>query len=199
MIDATEALTRLQDGNKRFASGHSTRDSSALQARREELAAVQSPFATVLSCADSRVPVEQVFDQGPGDLFVVRVAGNIAAPSQLGSIEYAASQLGTRLVVVLGHSNCGAVAATLDALRQSQTHPSPNLQAIIEQIRPAVEPLLEADADTPLHDAVVANVREAASALRRDSEILDELAETGDLTIVGAAYSLESGAVTFLE
>lgn len=199
MIDATEALASLRAGNERFTSGQSKLDGSALQARRAELVDGQSPFAIVLSCADSRVPVEQVFDQGPGDLFVVRVAGNIAAPSQLGSIEYAASHLGTRLLVVLGHSQCGAVAATVSLLQQSQTHPSPNLQAIVDRISPAVEPLLEEDPNTPLHDAVVANVRQAVGDLRRDSALLDELAKSGDLTIVGAEYWLDSGAVTFLD
>ena len=118
MILAREALALLQEGNRRFVSDVSNRDPIASRARRLELAGSQEPFATILGCSDSRVPVEIVFDQGLGDLFVIRVAGNIVAPSLIGSVEFAAEQFGTRLVVVLGHTQCGAIATTLQQLLQ---------------------------------------------------------------------------------
>ena len=199
MISAADAIERLREGNRRFATETRNADRSAGRAERVALLTGQAPFAAILSCADSRVPVELVFDQGLGDLFVVRVAGNVVAPTQLGSIEFAATQLGTRLVVVLGHSNCGAVDAALQGLRQEQAHPSPNLRAILDRIQPAVEPLLQQDEATSLHDAVVANVHRSVERLRQDSTILDDLVDSGDLTIIGAEYSMETGRVTFLE
>src|SRR5210317_1200176 len=141
MIPASEALHRLRDGNYRFVNGDANNLKSINQARRAELVDGQNPFAVIVACSDSRVPVELVFDQGLGDLFVIRVAGNVVAPSQIGSVEYAAAQLGTKLVVVLGHSNCGAVDATLQELAQNQEHRSPNLRAIVDRILPAVENL----------------------------------------------------------
>lgn len=199
MISALDAIERLREGNRRFACGDSNPDKSVGHARRTELVAGQNPFAIILACSDSRVPVELVFDQGLGDLFVIRVAGNIVAPSQVGSVEFAAAQLGARLVVVLGHSNCGAVSATLDELRQEAANRSPNLRAIVDRIRPAVEPLLVQNESTPLRDAVVANVHHAVERLRHGSNILEDLVDSGDLTIVGAEYSLEDGQVTFLD
>ena len=171
-------------------------DEALSSARRAELVGGQSPFAVILACSDSRVPVELIFDQGLGDLFVIRVAGNIVAPSQIGSVEFAAAQLGTRLVVVLGHSNCGAVEATLKELAQDQQQRSPNLRAIVDRIRPAVEPLMSDDVS--LHDAVVANVRQSVNQLQNGSKILEQMIETDELAIVGAEYSIESGEVTFL-
>lgn len=195
MISTAEALERLRDGNRRFVAGNSDIEDALSGARRAELVDGQSPFAVVLACSDSRVPVELVFDQGLGELFVIRVAGNIVAPSQVGSVEFAAAQLGTQLVVVLGHSNCGAVDATLKELAQEQETRSPNLRSIVDRIRPAVEAL-----DNPsLHDAVVANVRNSANRLRHGSQILESLIESGELTIVGAEYSIESGEVNFLD
>ena len=195
MISATDALKRLREGNRRFVAGTSEISGALGNARRAELVDGQSPFAVILACSDSRVPVELVFDQGLGELFVIRVAGNIVAPSQVGSVEFAASQLGARLVVVLGHSNCGAVDATLKELAQEQGTRSPNLRSIVDRIRPAVEGL-----DNPsLHDAVVANVRNSANRLQRGSEILEGMVESGELTIVGAEYSIESGEVAFLD
>ena len=144
MISAVDALERLREGNRRFASGRGGRNISGTQANRAELSAGQNPFAIVLACSDSRVPVEMVFDQGLGDLFVIRVAGNVVAPSQVGSVEFAAAQLGTRLVVVLGHSNCGAVDATLKELAADQEVQSPNLRAIVDRIRPAIDSLGDA-------------------------------------------------------
>jgi len=197
MISSAEALERLQAGNRRFVAGESTIDDSLSSARRAELAAGQRPFAIILACSDSRVPVEMVFDQGLGDLFVIRVAGNIVAPSQVGSVEFAAAQLGAKLVVVLGHSNCGAVDATLKELAQEQEHRSPNLRAIVDRIRPAIESLSEQDVS--LQAAVVANVHHSVSRLQHGSLILEQLVESGELTIVGAEYSIESGEVNILD
>jgi carbonic anhydrase len=195
MIPASEALKRLRDGNSRFANGNANNLQSISQARRAELVDGQHPFAVIVACSDSRVPVELLFDQGLGDLFVIRVAGNIVAPSQIGSVEFAAAQLGTRLVLVLGHSNCGAVDATLKELSQQQETRSPNLQSIVNRIRPAVEAL-----DNPsLRDAVVANVRNSVERLRRGSKILETLIKSGDLTVIGAEYSIESGVVDFFD
>mgnify|MGYP001821856713 FL=1 len=193
MIPASEALQRLRDGNYRFAHSEENNLQSINQARRAELVDGQSPFAVIVACSDSRVPVELLFDQGLGDLFVIRVAGNIVAPSQIGSVEFAAAQLGTKLVVVLGHSNCGAVEATLKELSKQQETRSPNLQSIVNRIRPAVELL-----DNPsLHTAVVANVRNSVERLRGRSKLLKTLMESGELTVVGAEYSIESGVVDF--
>jgi len=195
MISAVDALERLREGNRRFVAGATNNDNSISQARRAELVDGQNPFAVVIACSDSRVPVEMLFDQGLGDLFVIRVAGNIVAPSQIGSVEFAAAQLGTRLVVVLGHSNCGAVEATLNELAQKQDLRSPNLRAIVDRIRPAIESLEE----PTVHDAVVANVHRSVDRLQHGSLILERLIEAGELAIVGADYSIESGEVRFLD
>ena len=201
MISAKEALKRLQVGNERFASGSGNLHSLDHEARRSELANGQTPFAIILGCSDSRVPAEIVFDQGVGELFVIRVAGNIVAPSQVGSIEFAAQQFGTRLVVVLGHSTCGAVEATLEELEQPSKDRSPNLRSIVDRIRPSVETLLETNAslgsEELLHHAVRANVRASVSSLQHGSKILEELVEKEELMIVGAEYSLETGIVDF--
>jgi carbonic anhydrase len=199
MITAQEAIERLRNGNRRFVEGKITNADSIDQARRAELVDGQSPFAVVVACSDSRVPVELLFDQGLGDLFVIRVAGNIVAPSQIGSVEYATAQLGTRLVVVLGHSNCGAVDATLKELAQESSLRSPNLRAIVDRIRPAVDPLLQEDGKLELHDAVIANVRHSVDRLQHGSLVLEQLIGAGDVTVVGADYSIASGEVSFLD
>ena len=202
MIAAHEALERLRVGNRRFVSGTRGRDSLASQAHRPELADGQAPFAIILGCADSRVPAEIVFDQGLGDLFVIRVAGNIVAPSQVGSVEFAAAQYGTRLVVVLGHSQCGAILATLEELKRPTESQSRNLRSIVDRIRPSVEPLLAVHRHDPValvRDAVRANVRVSASQLRHGSEVLEELIQGQGLLVVGAEYSLETGVVDFFD
>jgi carbonic anhydrase len=203
VIPATQALERLRAGNGRFVAGVPTLDPRMSSARRTELVAGQRPFAVILGCSDSRVPVEIVFDQGLGDLFVIRVAGNVVAPSQIGSVEFAAEQFGTRLVVVLGHTGCGAVDATLDALCRPHGSTSRHLSSIVERIRPSVAGLLETgvdhDRDALARRAVRANVRVAANALRHGSEVLESLIQTGGLLIVGAEYSLESGRVDFFD
>ena len=156
---------------------------------------MRTPFAIVLACSDSRVPVQLIFDEGPGDLFIIRVAGNVAAPTQIGSIEYAATQLGAQLVVVLGHSGCGAVAAALDSIASDEPLPSANLEAIVEEIRPALEGL----GDVSLDEAVLANVQRSIERLKKGSPILGQLIETRNLAVIAATYSLESGEVAFIE
>lgn len=203
MIFGREALERLQKGNCRFASDVSDREILTSRSRRNELAAGQEPFAVILGCSDSRVPVEIVFDQGLGNLFVIRVAGNIVGPSQIGSVEFAAERFGTRLVVVLGHSRCGAIPATLEELRHPTEGPSRNLRSIIDHIRPSVEALLATelrhDTDALVREAVRANIRTAVEHLRHGSEVLKQLIQEDGLLVVGAEYSLETGIVDFFE
>lgn len=203
MISAREALERLREGNRRFVSGTRSSDALASQTRRSELAAGQEPFAIILGCSDSRVPAEIVFDQGLGDLFVIRVAGNIVAASQIGSVEFAAERFGTRLVVVLGHSQCGAVLATLEELQQPTDNQSRNLRSIVDRVRPSVEALLSTelrhDADALVRHAVRANVRVSASHLQHGSEVLEQLIQKHGLLVVGAEYSLETGVVDFFD
>ncbi len=202
MLTAQEALMRLQEGNKRFVEGQSTYNNNDTR-RRNELVDGQTPFAIILGCSDSRVPAEIVFDQGLGDLFVIRIAGNIVAPSQIGSIEFAVETFQTPLVVVLGHTRCGAVAATLNQIRQPQASRSQHLRSIVERIRPAVEPLSEIRTDLThehlLERAIRSNVRMSVNQLRHGSSFLEEIHDSGSLWIVGAEYSLESGQVDFLE
>ena len=203
MIPAREALALLQEGNKRFVSDISTRDATGGRARRRELAASQEPFAAILGCSDSRVPVEIVFDQGLGDLFVIRVAGNIVAPSQIGSVEFAAEQFGTRLVVVLGHSQCGAIRTTLQQLQRPIENQSRNLHSIVDLIRPSVEALLATELRHDLHAlvgaAVRANIRASVNRLRHGSDIIEQLIQRAGLMVVGAEYSLETGVVDFFD
>jgi carbonic anhydrase len=203
MISAKEALERLREGNRRFASGVAVNDAFSHHARRSALADRQEPFAIVLGCSDSRVPAEIVFDQGLGDLFVIRVAGNIVAPSQVGSVEFAAERFGTPLVVVLGHSRCGAILATLEELARPKQNRSRNIRSIVDRVRPSVETLLTTeffhDRDALVHHAVRANVRVSANHLRRDSEVLEQLIQKGKLLVVGAEYSLETGRVEFFD
>ena len=203
MIPAMDALERLRQGNARFASGRRQRDLPGGAGKRDVLVDGQAPFAVILGCSDSRVPVEIIFDQDLGDLFVIRVAGNIVAPSQVGSVEFAAERFGTRLVVVLGHSSCGAIDATLEELRRPTGSQSRNLRAIVDRIRPAVEelvaPELGANPQTLARHAVRANVRASANHLRRGSELLEQLMQTDGLLVVGAEYSLETGVVDFFD
>jgi carbonic anhydrase len=201
MITAREGLALLREGNYRFVTG--ARDILESRARRRELAKGQEPFAAILGCSDSRVPVEIVFDQGLGDLFVIRVAGNIVAPSLVGSVEFAAEQFGTRLVVVLGHSRCGAIETTLEQLRRPVENQSRNLHSIVEFIRPGIEGLLATDLkndrDKLLHEAVRANIRASVSHLRHGSDIIENLIQNAGLMVVGAEYSLETGVVDFFD
>jgi carbonic anhydrase len=203
MITASDALKRLQEGNKRFVSGVRSVDTLVTQMQRETFVDVQAPFAIILGCSDSRVPAEIVFDQGLGDLFVIRVAGNIVAPSQIGSVEFAAGHFGTPLVVVLGHSMCGAVKATLDDLEHSSDARSSNVLSIVNRIRPVVEPLfrteLRKNPEQLLDACIHANILAAVNHLRHGSQELEHLIQKGDLTIVGAEYSLKTGVVEFFD
>jgi len=200
-VSATEALERLRAGNERFVSGEGVRDAYPSPSRRAEIAETQNPFAIILGCSDSRVPAEIVFDQGLGDLFVIRVAGNIVAPSQVGSVEFAAARFHTRLVVVLGHSDCGAIVATLEELQQPGSSQSRNLRPIVDRNRPSVEEMMKTelrnDLDSVVQHAVRANVDVSVNHLRHGSEILEQLTQTNDLLIVGAEYSLKTGKVEF--
>lgn len=201
MIAANEALQRLREGNARYVSGDIERDARRDPARREQLLAGQDPFAIVVGCADSRVPVELVFDQGLGDLFVVRVAGNVVSQTQLASIEFAAEQLGARLVVVLGHTGCGAMAAAFAAVRSGSEPESDNLRMLVGKIRPAVERAIENGQGcdtTELVDRVSReNIRQSVDVIRNEPGVLRGLADEGRLVVVGAEYSLPTGVVEF--
>lgn len=198
MAVAHEVLERLREGNRRFVSG-----SNQKAEWRAASPQGQAPLAIVLGCSDARVPIEIVFDQGPGDLFVIRVAGNIVAPSLVGSVEFAAARFGTPLVIVLGHSQCGAVLATIDELKQPSKDPSPNLLAIVDRVRPSVEELVAAglnhDAPNFVDEAVKANIRASVRHLRHGSAVLEERNRDHGLVVTGAEYSLETGEVEFLD
>jgi carbonic anhydrase len=201
MLNAREGLARLIGGNRRFAAEESSRDRLGLS-RRAELVGAQEPFAIILGCSDSRVPAEIVFDQGLGDLFVIRVAGNIVAPSQVGSVEFAAARFGTRLVVVLGHSGCGAITAALEDLRRPGPQ-SRDLRSVVDRVRPWVHDVIETRPDAPDADvialAVRANIRASVNHLRHASELLERLVREQGLRVVGAEYSLQTGVVDFFE
>lgn len=201
-MSAQEALDRLREGNRLFASGELSRQTRPSHSR-VAASSQQAPFAIILGCSDSRVPAEIVFGQGLGDLFVIRVAGNVVAPSLVGSVEFAATKFGTRLVVVLGHTECGAVLATLDELQQPVEDQSPNLRSIVDRVRPSVEGLLETelrhDHEALVRQAVRANIGVSVDQLRQGSEILDELIGADGLRVVGAEYSLETGLVEFFD
>jgi carbonic anhydrase len=202
MVSAVEALERLREGNARFASNMGSSGPMISHSQRAALAAGQQPFAIILGCSDSRVPAEIVFDQGLGDLFVIRVAGNIVAPSQVGSVEFAAARYETRLVVVLGHSQCGAIIATLEELQRPTENQSRNLAAIVDRVRPSVEGLLATDLKHDLQALVTqgvrANIRASVDHLRHGSRVLEQLIQNEGLRVVGAEYSLETGRVEFL-
>jgi carbonic anhydrase len=201
MISARAALERLREGNARFAADVSRRVTT--RRRRRELAGGQEPFAIVLGCSDSRVPAEIVFDQGLGDLFVIRVAGNIVAPSQVGSVEFAADRFQTRLVLVLGHSACGAIAATLEQLQRASGEQSAGLRSIVDRIRPALHDVLGSERghcpDALLREAVRANIQHSANQLRHGSELLEHLIQHDGLVVIGAEYSLQTGVVAFFD
>ncbi|MBV6422875.1 MAG: Carbonic anhydrase 2 [Steroidobacteraceae bacterium] len=203
MIDADEALERLRKGNERFVSETLGSEACATPTRRREVAVAQAPFAIILGCSDSRVPAEIIFDQGLGDLFVIRVAGNIVAPSQVDSVEFAAERYGTPLVAVVGHSTCGAILATLEELARPAAEQSRSLRSIVDRVRPSIEPLLATDIARD-HAALVrhsvrANIRASVNQLRRGSQAIEQLIRRGKLRVVGAEYSLQTGIVEFLD
>ena len=201
MVSAREAFKRLREGNLRFAANARGSDAYLSQTRLAELSMGQQPFAIILGCSDSRVPAEIVFDQGLGDLFVIRVAGNIVAPSQVGSVEFAAERYGTRLVLVLGHSQCGAILATLEELHRPAENQSHNLRSIVDRVRPSVEGLLhlQLDEDALVKNAVRANIRASVDHLRHGSQVLEQLIQDEGLHVVGAEYSLETAVVEFFD
>lgn len=203
ILPALEALERLREGNKRFYSNLRSIEAMLSQSRRGDLTSGQQPFAIVLGCADSRVPAEIVFDQGLGDLFVIRVAGNVVAPSQVGSVEFAAARCGSRLVVVLGHSQCGAIQATVEDLEGKTGPDSANLRSIVDRIRPSIEPLMETDLANNhgglIKKATRANVRASANHLRHGSSLLEKMIQNDGLLVVGAEYDLETGIVDFFD
>ena len=201
-VSARDALERLRRGNQRFIAQLRSADDFVSHTRRVELQIEQRPSAIILGCSDARVPAEIVFDQGLGDLFVIRVAGNIVAPSLVGSVEFAAARFGTRLVVVLGHTQCGAILATIEELENPGT-PSRNLQSIVDRVRPSVATLwatdLRHDHDALVRAAVRANIRASADHLRHGSQVLEQLIQDDGLLVVGAEYSLETGEVDFFD
>jgi carbonic anhydrase len=203
MKRALDALERLREGNRRFVADLHGRDAATGPQRRHAVASGQEPFAILLGCSDSRVPAEIIFDQGLGDLFVIRVAGNIVASSQVGSVEFAAARYGTRLVVVLGHSQCGAVLATVEELQRPTANQSRGLRSIVDRVRPSVEALLATDLrkdpEALVREAVRANIRVSANQLRHGSEVLEQLIQKHELLVVGAEYSLETGVVEFFD
>lgn len=203
MLTAQEALERLKQGNQRFVSGQMAHVKMLSHQQRAEMAESQEPFAIVLGCSDSRVPAEMVFDQGLGDLFVIRVAGNIVAPSQVGSVEFAAESFGCPVVIVLGHTHCGAIKSTINALMNPKAPPSANLMSIVNRVRPSVEILLQTelkdDLDKLSQHAVRSNVFASVNQLRHGSAVLENLIAQGKLKVVGAEYSLETGEVSFYD
>jgi len=200
-ISSVRALERLREGNQRFVAGTPRIDPRLDEAERHRLAARQEPFAVVLGCSDARVPVELVFDQGFGDLFVIRVAGNVVASSQIDSVEFAVERLGVELVVVLGHTHCGAIRGTIEKLKAAGRDTGTPMPSIVSRVRPAIETLVEemghADENTLVRAAVRANVRASVSMLRHGSRLLESLQSDGRVNIVGAEYSLDDGVVDF--
>ena len=202
-VSPQQALARLRAGNERFVAGTRCIEALTSSSRRHELVDGQHPCATILTCSDSRVPVEQVFDQGLGDLFVIRVAGNVVAPSLIGSVEYAAAVLGCELVIVMGHSRCGAVKATLDVMRGAGQVPTENIGDIVDRIRPGIEPVLRDahhghDAEL-LDDAIAANVRASVEALRHGSPLIEGRLRDKTMVVLGAIYDIATGHVAFLD
>lgn len=203
MVSSSEGILRLKEGNRRFIDQTGRSDLLVNETRRRALVDAHDPFAIILGCSDARVPAEIIFDQGLGDLFVIRVAGNIVAPSQIGSVEFAAERFGINLVIVLGHTGCGAIHATLEELRRPTEGHSSNLRSIVDRVRPSVEALFDGSLpsnDRELeHRAVRANIRASANQLRHGSQILERLIDYDGLRVVGAEYNLESGEVDFFE
>ena len=201
MILASEALKRLQEGNQRFLSGIHSEHPLVKPMQKSLIIGGQAPIAIILGCSDARVPAEIVFDQNLGDLFVIRVAGNIVAPSQIGSVEFAAEKFGTPLVIVLGHSMCGAVMATIDDLEHPSNDNSSNMLSIVNRIRPTIEPLFETELgkrpEQLLESAIRANILASTNQLRHGSPMLERLVQQDKLTIIGAEYSLKTGKVDF--
>jgi carbonic anhydrase len=201
MMNADKALQMLIEGNERYIEGTADGAELTISTRRQGIKDGQNPFAVILGCSDSRVPAELVFNRGLGDLFVIRVAGNIVAPSQIGSVEFACQHFGTQLVVVLGHSHCGAINATVDSLMDDPDKLSPNVASIVDRVTPAVHPIVKRnqfkDREDLVHQAMRANVEQSVNGLQMRSRFLRELVGSGQIKIVGAEYSIETGVVDF--
>ena len=201
--EARRALKILKDGNARFVERLARSGGPANVQEPLELPDEQRPTAIILGCSDARVPAEIVFDQGLGDLYVIRVAGNIVAPSLVGSVEFAVSEFGTRLVVVMGHTRCGAVQATIEEIRRPAGPPSANLASIVDRIRPHVESYVREnpheESSAVWRGAVRANVHASVDELRAGSAILEQLIAEDSILVVGAEYCLGSGVVTFFD
>jgi carbonic anhydrase len=203
MMNPEKALQRLIEGNKRYIEGTADGAELTISTRRLGIEDGQNPFAIILGCSDSRVPAELVFNCGLGDLFVIRVAGNIVAPSQIGSVEFACEHFGTQLVVVLGHSHCGAVNATVDSLTGDSDSLSPNVASIVDRVTPAVLPLVKRsqyhDREDLIHQAMRANVEQSVNGLQMRSRSLRRMMDKGEIKIIGAEYSIETGVVEFYQ
>ena len=194
-MNSLEAQQRLTDGNNRFINNKSLERTFEPQQKNIK---AQQPFAIILGCSDSRVPIETIFNQSFGDLFIIRIAGNIVAPSQIGSIEFAVSLYNTPLVVVLGHTHCGAISAAINESIHKKSL-SQSVNSITKRIDPVIKPLLTDDVS---HDDLVcqvanANILQSVSQLKSDSQILKQKIANQELTIIGAKYSLQSGEVEF--
>jgi len=200
-VNAQQALDKLMAGNHKFVTQANQSGVHSFPILRDEMQLEQNPFAIILGCSDARVPAELVFYQGLGDLFVIRVAGNIVAPSQIGSIEFACQQFGVQLVVVLGHTRCGAIQATVEALTGDPDDLSPNVAAIVDRVTPAVDPIVRSyqgtDRDQLIQLAMQANIQQSVQMLQMRSRILRSLIRHDELKIVGAEYSIETGKVDF--
>lgn len=194
-VSGDEALKRLKEGNQRYAAGHAAcRDFAADLAT---LTQGQYPFASILSCADSRVAPELVFDQGLGDLFVVRVAGNVLNENALASLEYGSEFLGVRLILVLGHSKCGAVDAAIKVVQDNETLPG-HLPGLIDQIKPAVLAAEQTSPSDLLSAAIEENVRQTVHHVSTAQPVLSALIADGKLTVAGGTYDLATGMVHLL-
>jgi len=202
-LNALEALEKLRQGNARFINNVRGAEPILSQVRRADLVHGQNPFAVILGCSDSRVPAEIIFDQGLGDLFVIRVAGNVVAPSQVGSVEFAVERFDIPLVMVLGHTMCGGVGATLDVLQKRANAGSSGIMSIVDRIRPAIEPLLQTELagqpDALMRASIQANVRASANQLRHGSAIIERMVSERGLAVVGGVYQLATGEVDFFD
>lgn len=202
-LDASEAIQILKDGNKRFLAGQSIQTPGLSLKKLKNFAENgQIPKAIILCCSDSRAPVEMLFDQDIGDLFVIRVAGNVVAPSLVGSVEFAASTFGTNLVVVMGHTQCGAVKATLDHIEGVHTIASENIHDIVSRIKPHIFPISQihdATYQEKLTQAVLTNIIASVGQLSHSSRLIEGLVSNGSMQIVGALLDLYTGEVNFLE
>jgi carbonic anhydrase len=200
-MNPDKALQLLIDGNQRYVEATADDAELTVTTKRFGIEDGQNPFAVILGCSDSRVPAELVFNRGLGDLFVIRVAGNVVAPSQIGSAEFACQHFGTQLVVVMGHSHCGAINATVEALMGDPDKMSPNVASIVDRVTPAVLPIYKSqqftDKDDLIHQAMRANVEQSVHGLQMRSRILRRMVDKGQIRIIGAEYSIETGVVDF--